>query len=72
MRVWLKTYVRVRHVILIGILLFFSQNSSFALEIALQWDENGEPDLAGYEIFYNLIDKVVKQTNIANRPKQQL
>ena len=52
MRVWSKTYVYVWSVVIIGILPFFSQNSSFALEIALQWDANGEPDLAGYEIFY--------------------
>ena len=33
-------------------LIFFASSQGYALDVALQWDANTEPDLAGYKVYY--------------------
>ena len=42
----------LRIALILAVILFYFQSSSYAADITLKWAANTEPDLAGYKIYY--------------------
>jgi len=49
-----KTLYSWKLATLLPFLFFFALNQSYAQDRTLQWDENTDPDLAGYKFYYGL------------------
>jgi len=49
-----KTLYSWKLATLVAFLFFFTLNQSYAQDRTLQWDENTDPDLDGYKVYYGL------------------